>query len=46
MDDIFDEELSQEPKNVLAKLSNQEKIIEYRKLSFKRDKKIGFDFRD
>ena len=45
VEDIFDEELSQEAKNVIVKLSNQEKIIEYKKLSFKRDKKLGFDFR-
>ena len=46
VDDIFDEELSQEAKNVLPKLSNQEKIIEYKKFSFKRDKNLDFDFRD
>ena len=46
MDDIFNEKVSQETKNVLAKLSNQEKIIKYKKLSFKRDKKLEFDFRD
>ena len=28
---VLDEELSQDPKNVLTKLSNQEKIIEYKK---------------
>ena len=32
VDDIFDEKLSQEAKNVLSKLSNQEKIIEYKTL--------------
>ena len=46
VDDIFDEELSQEAKNVLPKLSNQEKSIEYKKFSFKRDKNLDFDFRD
>ena len=37
--------MSQEAKNVLVKLSNQEKIIDYKKLSFKREKKLSFDFR-
>ena len=46
MDNIFDEKLSQEAKNVLPNLSNQERIIEYKKLSFKRDKNLNFDFRD
>ena len=31
---------------MVAKLSNQEKIINYKKLSFKRDKNLKFDFSD
>ena len=46
MDDIFDEELSHKAKNVLSKMCFLEKIIEYKKLSFKRDKKLGFGFRE
>ena len=34
---LLDEELSQEAKNVLAKLSNPQKIIEYKQFYFKRD---------
>ena len=41
---ILDEELSQEAKNIITKLNNQEKIINDKKLSFKRDKYFGFDF--
>ena len=44
--DVFDEKLSLEAKNMLSKLSNQEEIINYRKLRFKRDKKLDFDFTD
>ena len=32
---ILDEELSQEAKNIITKLNNQEKIINYKKFSFK-----------
>ena len=35
---VLDEELSQEAKNMLTKLSNQEKIINYKKFSCKRDR--------
>ena len=31
---------------MLTKLSNQEKIINYKKLSFKRARDLDFDFRD
>ena len=44
--DKSDEELPQEAKNVITKLNNQEKSINYKKLSFKREKKLEFDFRD
>ena len=37
-------ELSQEAKNILKKLSNQEKIISYRKLYFKGGNKSEYDF--
>ena len=37
-------ELSQEAKNILKKLSNQEKIINYRKLYFKGGNKVEYDF--
>ena len=43
---IFDEELSQEAKNMLIKLNDQEKGIDYKRLSFKRDENLEFDFRD
>ena len=33
-------------KNMIVKLRNQEKIINYKKLSFKRDKYFGLDFSD
>ena len=42
---VLDEELSQESKNVLTKLSNQ-KTINYFVVSFKRDKNLDFDFRN
>ena len=38
------EELSQEAKNMLNKLSNQEKLINYRKLYFKGDNNTDYDF--
>ena len=43
---VFGDELSQEVKNVLYTLSNQEKSINCKILSFKRDKNLVFDFRD
>ena len=43
---MLDEELSQEAKNMLVKLSNQEKIINYTKLDFRRDSGLEFYFRD
>ena len=46
MIDVFGDELSQGAKNILYTLSNQEKSINYKKLSFKRDKNLVFDFRD
>ena len=42
----FDEELSQEAKNVLITLNNQEKSINYKELNFRRDRGLHFDFRD
>ena len=38
------EELSQEAKNMLEKLNNQEKLINYRKLNFKGGNNIDYDF--
>ena len=38
------EELSQEAKNMLEKLNNQEKLINYKKLYFKRGNKVDYDF--
>ena len=46
MINIFDEELFQEVKNMLIKLNAQEKSIDYKRLSFKRDENLEFDFRD
>ena len=43
---MLDEELSQEAQNVLIKLNNQEKIIDYKKLDFRRDKDLKFEFSD
>ena len=42
---IFDEHLSQKIKNMLNQLNNQEKGINYKRLNFKRDKNLEFDFR-
>ena len=42
----FDEDLPQDAKNVLNTLSSQEKSINYKKLYFKRDASLKFDFRD
>ena len=38
------QELSQEAKNILEKLNNQEKLINYRKLSFKGSNNVDYDF--
>ena len=38
------EELSQEAKNMLEKLNNQEKLINYRKLNFTGGNKADYDF--
>ena len=43
---MLDEELSQEAKNVLFRLSNQEKIIVYKKLDLRRDNNLEFCFSD
>ena len=43
---MLDDELSQEAKIVLVKLSNQEKIINYTKLDFRRDSGLEFYFSD
>ena len=43
---MLDEESSQEAQNVLIKLNNQEKIIDYKKLDFRRDKDLKFEFSD
>ena len=40
------EELSQEAKNILKKLNNQEKLINYRKLNFTGGNKTDYDFSD
>ena len=40
------EELSQEAKNILETLNNQEKLINYRKLNFTGDNKVDYDFRE
>ena len=45
MINIFDEHLSQKIKNMLNQLNNQEKSINYKRLNFKRDKNLEFDFR-
>ena len=45
MIDFFNEELSQKEKNIFIRLNNQ-KIISYKRLSFKRDKNLEFDFGD
>ena len=43
---IFDEELSQEAKNMLIKLNAEEKIINHKRRGFKRDKNLEYHFRD
>ena len=44
--DNFDKEPSQEIKNMLIKFNNQEKIINYKRLSFKRDRNWEFGFKN
>ena len=46
MYNIVKEELSQEAKNILKKLSNQEKIINYKKLYLKVGNSTEYDFTD
>ena len=41
---IVKEELSQEAKNILKKLNNQEKIINYKKLYFKGGNNVEYEF--
>ena len=43
---IVGDELSQEAKNIICILSNQENIIDYKRPDFMRDKKFAFDFKD
>ena len=45
MTNIFDEELSQWVKNITIKLNAKEKSINYKSISFKRDKNLKFGFR-
>ena len=44
IDYTIKEELSQEAKNILKKLNNQEKFINYKKLYFKRGNNLDYDF--
>ena len=43
--DIIDEKLSPKAKNILAMLTNQEKLIKYKWLYFKPSNMSEFDFR-
>ena len=43
---VFNDDLSQEAKDILYTLTNQEKSIVYKRLGFKRDKNLEFAFRD
>ena len=43
---VFNDDLSQEGKDILYTLTNQEKNIDYKRLGFKRDKNLEFGFRD
>ena len=43
---IIKEELSQEAKNMLEKLNNQEKLINHRKLNFTGGNKVDYDFNE
>ena len=38
--------LPEEAKNMINKINNQEKSIDYERLGFKRDKKLELDLRD
>lgn len=42
--DVFNDYLSQKAKNILYKLNNQENNTNYKRISFKRDKHLEFDF--
>ena len=44
--DVFNNNLSQEAKGIIQTLSNLEKNIYYKRLMFKRNKHLEFDFRD
>ena len=44
--DIIDKKLSLEAKNMLVKLTNQEKLIKYKWLCFKSSHASEFDFRE
>ena len=44
--DVFDDDFSQEAKNIIYISSNQEKSISYKRFNFKRDKNFLFGFRD
>ena len=44
--DIVHEKLSPEAKNIVARLTNQEKLINYRKFDFRRDNNLEFYFSD
>ena len=46
IDNIIKEELSEEAKNILKNLTNQEKIINYRKLYLKGGNNSEYDFTD
>ena len=43
---IVREKLSQEAKNMVEKLNNEEKLINYRKLNFTGGNKVDYDFSD
>ena len=44
--DVFNSTLPREAKGILYGISNLEKSIDYKRLNFKRDKNLEFDFRD
>ena len=44
--DVCKYDLSQEAKNILCSISNQESSISYKNLDLKTDKNLEFDFRD
>lgn len=43
--DVFNDYLSRKAKKIIYKLNNQENNTKYKRLSFKRDKYLEFDFR-